>query len=48
VQLHKGKLAARNAHPGLLVTMEFPVLPADGSAPSPNKPAAIATPVSAT
>ena len=25
VQLHKGKLSAQNAHPGLLVTMEFPI-----------------------
>ncbi|MGB6945854.1 MAG: ATP-binding protein [Bryobacteraceae bacterium] len=46
VQLHKGKLSAQNAHPGLLVTMEFPVAPADGSAPS-SKPAPAATPVSA-
>src|SRR6202453_1901639 len=25
VQLHKGKLTAQNARPGLLVTMEFPI-----------------------
>ncbi len=37
VQLHKGKLTAQNAHPGLLVTMEFPIGPADGNAPS-SKP----------
>jgi two-component system sensor histidine kinase CpxA len=47
VQLHKGKLSAQNARPGLLVTMEFPIGPADASAPS-IKPAAAATPVSAT
>ncbi|HYL75346.1 MAG TPA: HAMP domain-containing sensor histidine kinase [Bryobacteraceae bacterium] len=27
VELHKGKLTARNANPGLLVTIEFPVAP---------------------
>ena len=46
VQLHKGKLSAQNAHPGLLVTMEFPIGPPDGIAPSP-KPASTPTPVSA-
>jgi signal transduction histidine kinase len=46
VQLHKGKLSAQNARPGLLVTMEFPIGPADGSSPQ-SKPAAVATPVSA-
>jgi signal transduction histidine kinase len=46
VQLHKGKLSAQNAHPGLLVTLEFPIVPADGIAP-PSKPIAAATPVSA-
>jgi two-component system sensor histidine kinase CpxA len=46
VQLHKGKLSAQNARPGLLVTMEFPIGPTDGSAPQ-SKPAAVATPVSA-
>jgi two-component system sensor histidine kinase CpxA len=46
VQLHKGTLAARNAHPGLLVTMEFPVGQADGN-PPPSMPAPAATPVSA-
>jgi signal transduction histidine kinase len=45
VQLHKGKLSAQNGHPGLLVTMEFPISPAEGVAVSP-KPSA-ATPVSA-
>ncbi len=28
VELHKGKLTARNAQPGLLVTIEFPIAPA--------------------
>jgi signal transduction histidine kinase len=46
VQLHKGALTAKNAHPGLLVTMEFPLGPADGIAPS-SKLASTATPVSA-
>jgi signal transduction histidine kinase len=46
VQLHKGKLSAQNAHPGLLVTMEFPISPVEGIAPS-SRPAAAATPVSA-
>ncbi len=47
VQLHKGKLTAQNAHPGLLVTMEFPVGPADAGA-APARQDAAATPVSAT
>jgi signal transduction histidine kinase len=46
VQLHKGKLSAQNAHPGLLVTMEFLLGPQDVAAPS-AKPAASVTPVSA-
>jgi signal transduction histidine kinase len=46
VQLHKGKLTAQNAHPGLLVTMEFSIGPVDGDSPS-SKPASAATPVSA-
>ena len=46
VQLHKGKLSAQNANPGLLVTMEFPIGPLDGNAPSPKLTPA-ATPVSA-
>jgi signal transduction histidine kinase len=46
VQLHKGKLTAQNAGPGLLVTMEFPLGPAGGN-PLSSKPAAAATPVSA-
>lgn len=46
VQLHKGKLSAQNAHPGLLVTIQFPLSPAEASAAAP-KPAASATPVSA-
>jgi two-component system sensor histidine kinase CpxA len=46
VQLHKGKLTAQNAHPGLLVTIEFPIGRADADALS-SKPAPAATPVSA-
>jgi two-component system sensor histidine kinase CpxA len=46
VELHKGKLSAQNARPGLLVTIEFPIGPVNGDAPS-SKPAAAATPVSA-
>jgi two-component system sensor histidine kinase CpxA len=46
VQLHKGELTAQNARPGLLVTIQFPIVPADGRAPS-TVPAAAATPVSA-
>jgi signal transduction histidine kinase len=46
VQLHKGKLSAQNAHPGLLVTMEFPLSPAEANAQS-SKPTSAATPVSA-
>ena len=45
VQLHKGNLSAQNAHPGLLVTMEFPLGPQDAALS--EKPAAAATPVSA-
>ena len=43
VELHKGKLTAQNAHPGLLVTMEFP---ATAPRPSLAKPPKQATPVS--
>jgi signal transduction histidine kinase len=46
VQLHKGKLSAQNAHPGLLVTIEFPIAAADGVATA-SKQAAKPTPVSA-
>jgi signal transduction histidine kinase len=46
VELHKGKLAAQNAHPGLLVTIEFPNGAADESAPA-AKAAPAPTPVSA-
>jgi signal transduction histidine kinase len=46
VQLHKGNLSARNANPGLLVTIEFPLSSADGSAAS-LKSALASTPVSA-
>ena len=47
VQLHKGQLTARNAHPGLLVSIEFPLAPADGNVLA-SKTQAAATPVSAT
>jgi signal transduction histidine kinase len=47
VQLHKGNLTARNSHPGLLVSIEFPLAPADGNVPASQTQAA-ATPVSAT
>ncbi len=46
VELHKGMLSAQNAHPGLLVTMEFPNGAADASAPA-AKVAPAPTPVSA-
>jgi len=46
VQLHKGNLSAQNAHPGLLVTMEFPLGAAEPAAP-PTKSAPAPTPVSA-
>lgn len=46
VELHKGKLTAQNARPGLLVTIEFPLGATDSSAAS-AKPAATPTPVSA-
>jgi signal transduction histidine kinase len=46
VQLHKGKLAAQNAHPGLLVTMEFPMSLSESGAPT-STPASAVTPVSA-
>src|SRR3984885_4715354 len=46
VQLHKGKLTAQNVHPGLLVTIEFPIGPSDGNAPV-SRPVPAATPVSA-
>lgn len=46
VQLHKGNLSAQNAHPGLLVTIQLPLPPADSGVSTPKPPAA--TPVSAT
>ena len=46
VQLHKGKLTAQNAHPGLLVTIEFPIGQPDGSTPA-AKQISTPTPVSA-
>ena len=45
VELHKGKLAAQNAHPGLLVTIQLPVAPAQPPATE-TKPVAAPTPVS--
>jgi hypothetical protein len=44
--LHKGTLRAQNAHPGLLVTMEFPINAVETISPT-SKPSATATPVSA-
>jgi two-component system sensor histidine kinase CpxA len=46
VQLHKGKLTAQNAHPGLLVTIEFPIGQPEGSTAA-AKPVSTPTPVSA-
>ncbi len=46
VQLHKGKLTAQNAHPGLLVTIEVPIT-ADANLLS-STPGSAPTPVSAT
>ena len=42
VELHKGKLTAENAHPGLLMTIEFPI----GAAPIAGESQKQATPVS--
>jgi hypothetical protein len=42
VELHKGKLTAENAHPGLLVTIEFPI----GAAPIAGELQKQSTPVS--
>jgi signal transduction histidine kinase len=44
VELHKGKLTARNAHPGLLVTIELPIVPIP--APSESARKSEPTPVS--
>jgi signal transduction histidine kinase len=45
VELHKGKLTARNAHPGLLVTIELPVVsaPAAGEAARQSAPTPVST-----
>jgi two-component system sensor histidine kinase CpxA len=43
VELHKGKLSAQNANPGLLVTIQLPLAPAPRAG---SKPVAAATPVS--
>jgi len=45
VELHKGKLSARNANPGLLVTIQFPLAPGQ-TTPLGLQPAETATPVS--
>jgi signal transduction histidine kinase len=45
VELHKGKLSAQNANPGLLVTIQLPLAPAQAPQPG-SKPLAAATPVS--
>jgi two-component system sensor histidine kinase CpxA len=45
VELHKGKLSAQNANPGLLVTIQFPLAPAQAPQAG-SKPVAAATPVS--
>ncbi|HTC36105.1 MAG TPA: ATP-binding protein [Bryobacteraceae bacterium] len=45
VELHKGKLSAQNANPGLLVTIQLPLAAAQ-ALPGGAKPVAAATPVS--
>jgi two-component system sensor histidine kinase CpxA len=45
VELHKGKLSAQNANPGLLVTIQLPLAPAQAP-PAGSKPVTAATPVS--
>jgi len=45
VELHKGKLSAQNADPGLLVTIQLPLAPAQTPISEP-KPVAAPTPVS--
>jgi signal transduction histidine kinase len=45
VELHKGKLSAQNANPGLLVTIQLPLAPAQAP-PAGSKPVAAVTPVS--
>jgi signal transduction histidine kinase len=45
VELHKGKLSAQNANPGLLVTIQLPLAPAPAPQPG-SKPLPAATPVS--
>jgi len=45
VELHKGKLSAQNANPGLLVTIQLPLAPPQVQ-PAGSKPVAAATPVS--
>src|SRR5277367_6153074 len=45
VELHKGKLSARNANPGLLVTIQIPLAPGQTTLLG-LQPAEAATPVS--
>jgi two-component system sensor histidine kinase CpxA len=45
VELHKGKLSAQNANPGLLVTIQLPLAPAQPP-PAGSKQVPAATPVS--
>jgi two-component system sensor histidine kinase CpxA len=45
VELHKGKLSAQNANPGLLVTIQLPLAPAQAPQAG-SKPLTAATPVS--
>jgi signal transduction histidine kinase len=45
VELHKGKLSAQNASPGLLVNIQLPLAPAQ-AAPAGPRPVTAATPVS--
>jgi len=50
VELHKGKLSAQNANPGLLVTIELPVQaapPSSGKTPPDGKPARVNEPTRA-
>ena len=45
VELHKGKLSAQNAQPGLLVSIQLPLAPAQ-TVPAGSKQVTAATPVS--
>jgi signal transduction histidine kinase len=46
VELHKGKLSAQNANPGLLVTIQLPLAAPAQAPPAGSKPVAAVTPVS--